>query len=350
MKVHIMLCVTGYTKNLGGIIMTTIRDVAKHAKVSVATVSRVLNKKGYVSKEAEQAVLTSIKELKYRPNSVARTLYHKTSGMIGLVMPDITNPFFPELARAIEDVALTYGYTVVLCNTDEEVKKEKKYLEALKQKYVDGIILTTSSLSLHDYHQLDIPIVALDRVIDENIPSVVSNNKEGARSATDHLIGNGCEFIAHIRGPVGLAPSDDRFLGFKEVVEERGTANIVIEADFQIDRAETVTRELLKKHPTIDGIFASSDVTAAGVMKAAHSVGKRIPEDLKVVGFDGVPIGTMLVPSLTTVAQSIYEMGALSTRLLIKQIEKIPLDSYYYELPTNLVVRETTNQTEESHD
>ncbi|WP_096187179.1 LacI family DNA-binding transcriptional regulator [Evansella halocellulosilytica] len=322
--------------------MTTIRDVAKHANVSVATVSRVINKKGYVSKEAEKAVLASIKELNYQPNSVARSLYHKTSGMIGLILPDITNPFFPELARAIEDVALTYGYTVVLCNTDEEVEKERKYLDALKQKYVDGVILTTNQLTFNDYEQLDVPIVALDRVVSEQIPTVVSKNKDGAIEATEHLVKQGCQFLAHIRGPKGLGPADDRYLGFKEVVERRCLANIVIEADFHIDGSEKVTRELLEKHPSIDGIFASSDVTAAGVMKAAHTVGKRIPDDLQVVGFDGIPLGNMLVPSLTTVEQSIYEMGALSARLLIKQIEKKPLESFHYEVPTKLIVRETT--------
>jgi len=324
--------------------MSTIRDVAKHANVSIATVSRVINKKGYVSKEAEIAVLNSIKHLNYRPNAVARSLYHKTSGMIGLVMPDITNPFFPELARAIEDVALTYGYTVVLCNTDDEVEKEKKYFDALKQKYVDGIILTTSSLSFDEYDELDLPIVALDRVIGDHIPTVVSNNREGGRMATEFLVKQGCQFLAHIRGPRGVNPADERFHGFTEVVEKYGLAHIVVDANFQIDQAEKVTREILEKNPKIDGIFASSDVMAAGVMKAAHTVGKTIPGDLQLIGFDGIPLGNMLVPSLTTVEQSIYKMGALSARLLIKQIEKKPLNSFYYELPTRLIERETTKK------
>ncbi|MDY7224232.1 LacI family DNA-binding transcriptional regulator [Halalkalibacterium halodurans] len=328
--------------------MTTIRDVAKHAKVSVATVSRVLNKKGYVSKEAEEAVLQAIKELNYQPSSVARSLYHKTSGMIGLLIPDISNPFFPELARAVEDVASTYGYTVVLCNTDEEIEKERKYLQALKQKYVDGVILTTSFLPYKEYEQLNIPMVALDRYVNENIPLVASQNKAGARLATEHLLEQGCQFIAHIRGPKGVTPAEDRYEGFKEVVEEQEVANIVVSADFHIDEAQKVTKALLETHPTIDGIFASSDVVAAGAMKAAHMMGKRIPDDLQIVGFDGIPLGNMLVPSLTTVEQPIYDLGAVSTRLLIKQIEKKALDTYRYEIPTKLVVRETTKGGENS--
>ncbi|SES05717.1 LacI family DNA-binding transcriptional regulator [Salipaludibacillus aurantiacus] len=322
--------------------MATIRDVAKQAKVSVATVSRVLNKKGYVSKEAEEAVLKAIKMLDYRPNSVARTLYNKSSGMIGLVVPDITNPFFPELARAVEDVALTYGYTVVLCNTDEMVEKEKKYFEALKQKYVDGIILTTSSLSTEDYDRLELPIVALDRELGDNIPTVVSNNRQGAREATEHLIHRGCRYLAHFRGPVGVAPADERYLGFKEVAEQHEIPYKVVNADFHIDKAESAANELLTNTPLIDGVFAGSDVTAAGVMKAAHTLNFSIPDQLKVIGFDGIPLGSMLVPPLSTIEQSIYKMGALSSRLLIKQIEKKPIDAMYYDLPTKLVIRGTT--------
>ncbi|QKS72550.1 LacI family DNA-binding transcriptional regulator [Paenalkalicoccus suaedae] len=330
--------------------MATIRDVAKSAGVSVATVSRVLNKKGYVSKESEKAVMSAIASLNYEPNSVARTLNNKSSSMIGLVVPDITNPFFPELARAIEDVANIYGYTVVLCNTDEEVKKEKQYLHALKQKYIDGIILTTSSLSDEDYSKLNIPIVALDRVIDDKTPSVFSDNKKGGEMATEHLIANGCKYLAHIRGPIGVGPADDRYEGFVETAEKFNVPYIVVNADFHLDRSREVAEELLRNHPNIDGIFASSDVAAAGVMKAAHSVGRLIPENLNVIGFDGIPMGTMLTPALTTVKQPIYDMGALATRLLIKQVEKTRLDTYHYKLETKLVVRETTKNLEVSHE
>lgn len=324
--------------------MTTIRDVAKHANVSVATVSRVLNKKGYVSKEALKAVEEAILELEYSPNSVARTLYQKTSQMIGLILPDITNPFFPELARAVEDVALAYGYTVVLCNTDEDINKEKKYIEALKQKYVDGIILTTNQMTFTDYSKLGLPMVALDRFIDNDIPTVVSSNMKGAEEATKYLIDGGCSFIAHLSGPNGLKPSDLRQDGFQKIAKEYGIASIISKADFNLGVAEEATQQMLMKHPTIDGIFASSDVTAAGAMKAAHTLGIKVPDDLQIVGFDGIPLGNMLVPALTTVAQPIYDMGALASRLLIKLIEKKPIDENYYELPTNLLIRKTTKK------
>jgi LacI family transcriptional regulator len=322
--------------------MATIRDVAKKANVSVATVSRVLNNKGYVSEEAQKAVMAAIAALDYTPNSVARTLYNKSSGMIGLVLPDITNPFFPELARAVEDVALTYGYTVVLCNSDEEVAKEKKYFEALKQKYIDGIILTTSSLTPKDYDRLDLPMVALDRRIGDHIPTVVSENKQGACEATEHLLAKGCRYLAHLRGPKGVKTADERYKGFMEVVKRHRVEHVVLEAEFHIDKAEATARELFTTYPQVDGVFAGSDVTAAGVMKAAHTLNKKIPTDIRLIGFDGIPLGKMLVPALSTVEQSIYKMGALSARLLIKQIEKQPMPSMYYELPVTLIARETT--------
>ncbi|WP_226038488.1 LacI family DNA-binding transcriptional regulator [Aquibacillus saliphilus] len=322
--------------------MTTIRDVAKCAEVSVATVSRVMNKNGYVSKEAEEAVLKAIKDLNYKPNSVARSLYHKTSKMIGLLIPDISNPFFPELARAVEDVALTYGYTVVICNTDDDSDKERHYIDALKQKYVDGLILATNQLTMEDYHDLNIPLVMLDRSNNQSTPTVVSKNFEGAKEATELLISKGSRFIAHIRGPYQVKTADDRYLGFKEVVEDRGIAHVVVEAEFNIKSSKQVTQELFDRYPTIDGIFASSDVMAAGVMKATKQLGKRIPEDVQLIGFDGIPLGEMLIPSLTTVTQPIYKMGTIAARLLIKQIEKQPLDIMKYELETKITLGETT--------
>ncbi len=322
--------------------MATIRDVAKHANVSVATVSRVLNKKGYVSKDAEDAVQKAIRELNYQPSAVARTLYNKSSRMIGLILPDITNPFFPELARAIEDVALSYGYTVVLCNTDDNGEKEQQYISALKQKYVDGIIVVSNQPEVTDFSQLDVPIVALDRILSDKIPAVVSENEQGAIMATEHLIECGCKFIAHLRGPVGLTSADDRLRGFQQVVQNNGIASIVVNTDFHFEKSEEVAMNLLKQHPTIDGIFASSDITAAGALKAAHSLGKIVPTDLQVVGFDGIPLGKMLTPSLTTIEQPIYEIGMLGARTLIKKIENIDLDSSLYTLPTKLVVRGTT--------
>lgn len=322
--------------------MTTIRDVAKYADVSVATVSRVLNQKGYVSTEAKAKVLEAMKNLNYEPNAVARTLYHKTSNIIGLVVPDITNPFFPQLARAVEDVANQLGYTVILCNTDENAEKEKKYIHALKQKYVDGLILSASELDRTDYENLAVPCVALDRIIGDTIPSVVSDNKEGAKRATQHLIDKGCSFLIHLKGPEDVIPAEERAEGFKEVVNDRAVANVVANAEFNMNQAEKVMTDLLKKYPYADGVFASSDITAAGATKAVQRMGFTIPNEFQIIGFDGIPFGEMFSPSISTIAQPIYDMGRIATELLIKVIGGKKLLKKHVRLPVELIERETT--------
>ncbi|MEK4406412.1 LacI family DNA-binding transcriptional regulator [Sporosarcina sp. FSL K6-6792] len=322
--------------------MANIRDVAKKSGVSVATVSRFINQKGYVSKEAKEVIGRAIKELDYKPNLVARSLSTKQTKLIGLIVPDIMNPFFPELARAVEDVALTYDYTVVLCNSDEKAEKEIHYIETLRQKYVAGFIVTTNQLQASHYQNLDIPVVALDRTIDASIPTVSSNNKEGARLGTAHLIEQGCQHIVCMRGPTGLGPADDRLDGFLEAVEGKEIVTHIIECPFHFEQSEEIARKFLSEHKGIDGVFASSDVSAAGVLKAAHSLGIIVPDELQIVGFDGIALGGMLSPGLTTVAQDIYKLGALVTRMLIKLIEEIELEEKEIQVPVKLIIRGTT--------
>lgn len=322
--------------------MVTIKDVAKYANVSVATVSRVLNNKGQVSKETKKIVTDAINTLNYRPNLVARTLYKKSSSMIGLILPDITNPFFPALARAIEDKALSYGYTVILCNTDGSAKKELNYIASLEQKYIDGIIILTSQLEVDNLAQFNIPLVALDRFIKEDIPTVFAENEAGAMTATRHLIDVGCDFIVHLRGPKGITTADDREKGFLKVVKRSVVKYNVVEADFTVDSAEEVAYKLFEDYPDVNGIFAGSDLIAIGVMRAAYNLGISIPEELKIIGFDGIEFGSMLNPSLTTIKQPIYKMGELAVELLHKQIEDEELDEFSYEFPTELIKGHTT--------
>ncbi|GAA0308493.1 LacI family transcriptional regulator [Gracilibacillus halotolerans] len=324
--------------------MVTIRDVAKYANVSVATVSRVLNNKGQVSEETKRNVREAIEHLKYRPNLVARTLYKKTSSMIGLIVPDITNPFFPALARTVEDRARSYGYTVILCNTDGSTEKEADYISSLQQKGIDGIIISTNRSEADDFKDIDIPLVALDRIVNSEIPTVTAENKNGAIKATKHLIDVGCQKVVHIQGPRELATTNDRKDGFLEVVQEADIEHVVVEADFDIKVAEETAYQLLQEQTNIDGFFAGSDVIALGIIKAAHRLGLNIPEDLQIVGFDGIEMGKIFIPSLTTIEQPIYEMGALAVDLLSQQIEKKELDKHLYEFPINLVIGNTTKR------
>lgn len=322
--------------------MTTIRDVAKKAGVSVATVSRFLNGNGYVSQEAAAAVKSAVKELDYELNTVARSLTTKKSNLIGLIVPDITNPFFPELARAVEDVALTYGYTVVLCNSDEDPKKEKNYIETLKKKYIAGFIITSNQVDAPHYSGLKLPVVALDRMINEKIPTVVSNNKQGAFLGTQTLLERGCKNLLFLRGPEELGSANDRYEGFIEAIKQADADHQTVFCPFHFAESEKIVEEILFENKEIDGIFASSDVSAAGALKAAHTLKLAVPEDLQIIGFDGISMGEMLTPALTTIAQDIYKMGAVAARVLIKQIENEPIEQLMHEIPVNLVIRGTT--------
>ncbi|MFP3324008.1 LacI family DNA-binding transcriptional regulator [Planococcus sp. SIMBA_160] len=326
--------------------MTTIRDVAKKAGVSVATVSRFLNGSGYVSADAAKAVTEAVEELEYELNPVARSLNTKRSNLIGLILPDITNPFFPELARAVEDVALSYGYTVILCNSDEDPKKEKNYIETLKKKYIAGFIVTSNQLDAPHYANTKLPIVALDRAINEKVPVVSSNNKEGAILGTNALLERGCRNILFLRGPEALNPANDRHDGFMEAIGKAGADHRVVTCPFQYAESQKIAERELRNDPGIDGIFASSDVSAAGALKAAVLLGRKVPDDLQIVGFDGIAMGEMLSPGLSTVAQDVYKMGAIATRVLIKRIENKPVEESFYEIPVKLILRGTTRSVE----
>lgn len=324
--------------------MASIRDVAKHASVSVATVSRVLNDKGYVSEETRKKVEATIAELNYRPNEVARSLFKKQSKTIGLILPDIMNPFFPELARAIEDTATKLGYTVILCNTDEDEEKAQRYIDVLLQKYVDGIIISSNTIQEKTIRELNIPVVCIDREISKDIPTIVVDNKHGARMATRFLKEKGRKKIAHIRGPFDLLNANERCEGYREVVagEDWFNESYIVNGNYRMETATEVALELLQMHPEIDGIFAANDTMAIGAIKAAHQHGLKIPEDISIIGFDGITLGKASIPELTTIEQPLYELGQKAAKVLIKLIKGQDIEETFYQFDVQLVERDST--------
>ncbi len=324
--------------------MATISDVAKLAKVSIATVSRFLNDSGYVGAKSRESIEWAIKELNYVPSEVARSLTTKQSDIIGLIIPDIKNPFFPELARAVEDTAFEYGYTVILCNSDENAEKERHYLQKLTKKYVAGIILTSIIEKENHRQNVKLPIVALDRPIHSEIPTVTTNNQKGAQIATDYLIKNGATNLLCISGPESMSSSQKRVEGFKSTINNQDVKGHIIESAYDFEISEQIVYDYLKTNPSIDGIFTCSDASAIGALKAAHRLKIRIPEQLQIVGFDGIQIGNVVTPSLTTVAQNIYQLGQSATKLLIKQIEGEILEETSICIDPELIVRETTRK------
>lgn len=323
--------------------MATISDVAKYANVSVSTVSRYLNGKGYVGEKSRKAIEHAIQDLNYVPNEVARSLSTRQSDLIGLIIPDIKNPFFPELARAVEDTAFKYGYTVILCNSDEQLEKERHYMQALTKKYVAGIIIT--SLFQYESNPIsNIPVVALDRPINMDIPTVTTNNIEGAKIGANHLIDCGATKLLYMKGPVNITSSEERLEGYLQAIQGKGIESHLIESPFEFDAAEAIAFEYLQKNPSINGIFASSDASAIGAMKAALRLNKKVPEDLQIVGFDGIQIGNVVTPTLTTVAQNIYELGETATEMLIQQIEGKTLPCTSVHINPQLIERDTTKK------
>jgi LacI family transcriptional regulator len=332
--------------------MATIRDIAKMAGVSVATVSRVLNKKGYVSLDTEKLVLDVIDKVGFQPNSAARVLAGMKLSTIALIVPDISNPFFSELARAVEDAAQKQGYTVFLCNTDNDDTKEKAYIEALIKKQIDGVLFCTNTLDfkmVQELKQKDIAIVSLDRAIKKQEFTVIqSNNFEGAQLAVNHLLQIGCKKIAHIYGPQEYGPARDRLLGFESIAkhQEWYTPSLIVPSDFTIDGGRQAVNVLLDRHPDIDGIFAGNDLIAIGALKELHLLNKKVPEDIAICGFDNIQLSSMLETELTTIAQPIADLGKLASEQLIHQIKKQNIECKTFELDVHLIERASTQKAQ----
>lgn len=323
--------------------MATIKDVAERAGVTVTTVSRVMNNRGPISETTRKKIYAVMEELNYKPNELARALFRKKSNIIGLIVPNVSHPFFAELSRSIENYAYKKDYKILLCNSYDDIIKEKDYIDMLKRNQVDGIIMGSHSLETSHYSTTDLPIVSIDRVISDKIPFVTSDNYHGGVLATNLLINKGCKKLAHISGPLNLnTPANKRYQAFIDITKEKNIEHMVIEV--KLDTFEGYKQkiiELFQEFPEIDGIFASSDIIAASVINVAYCLGKKIPENLKVIGYDDISTASLIVPSLTTVKQPIETMGELAVELLIKQITHTPVDMANI-LPISLVERMTT--------
>jgi len=322
--------------------MATIHDVAKLAEVSVATVSRVLNNRGYVGAETRKRVEEAIRELNYRPNKVARSLFKKKTTSIGCIIPDITNPFFPQLVKAVEQTLNEHGYTVLLFNSEDRLDRMDQILEVLQTEYVAGALIVSDQVKKKHLDKLDIPVVAIDKIISTNISSVTVNNYENAREAVRYLVGRGCRKIAHLRGPVGVYTSEERLRGYQDEMTQQGLPSYIANGHYQLSASIQATMELLQQHPDLDGIFAANDIMAVGAIKALARLGIRIPDEIKVIGFDGIEWGMTITPELTTMEQPIVELGNKSAELLLQIINGQVKGPKHYRLDAKLVVRDST--------
>ena len=325
--------------------MPNIKDVAQLAGVSVATVSRFINSKGYVSEASKLKITEAITALNYRPNLVARSLSTKQDNTIALLVPDITNPFFPELARAIEDVCIDEGYSIILCNTDNDLQKERNYLQMLMQKYVAGIITTTSQLSPDEYESLNIPIVGLDRVTNANIPCITTDNYLGGQLAAQLLVETGSRHILLLAGPQHVENVAQRVAGFTNYLQQFSDISVnAIPSYFNYKKTYPIILEQLQQNSKIDAIFSCSDLDAVAAVQVANKLEISVPEDLQIIGFDGTLIGEITTPTLTTVAQNIYSLGEFAAKQLISQLSGNTILDGTMKVSPELIVRESTRK------
>jgi LacI family transcriptional regulator len=325
----------------------TIRDVALLARVSPATVSKVINDGQYVSADARLRVLSAIDKLNYRPNTIARSLRKNHTATIGIVTDDLEGVFTMAMMRSIEEVASTQGFSVFLCNSYGEMARERAHLEVLLAKQVSGVILMSGykvrergapALNLGN-----VPVVYLYHYTqDANVPCIVPDDMGGGVLGTRHLLDIGRRRIAFINGPLHFEASQLRLTGYQHELANAGTAYdpaLVRAGKWNEQSGYELAHELMALPQPPDAIFCASDSLAAGALDALHKLQMRIPEDVAVVGFDNRYFSSYQRPPLTTVALPLYEMGQRAGELLLKGIQGVPLSREICRVPCTLIRR-----------
>lgn len=304
--------------------MTTIKDVAKHAGVGIATVSRMINETGYVSENSKRKIEQAIHELNFIPNERARNLSRKKSGIIGVIIPDFQIPFYATFIRQVEIELYRYGYKTMVCNTVKISDREKEYIDMLERNIVDGVI--TGALSVEDtvYQQIEKPIVSMDHNLGPTIPLIHSNHKKGGKMLANHLLEQGCRRVVQIGGLFRVnTPSNDRYVEFERIMNENHVAIRTLEMEWnRMDYAYYVN--LLKQYEEeimwADGVFAS-DMGAIALYHYATDLGIKVPEQLKIVAYDGTDFTRMVTPVITAVCQDIPLLAKLCVDTIMKLIQ-----------------------------
>ncbi len=325
----------------------SIKDVARESGVSIATVSRVLNGIDVVNEETKRKVLDAIEKLDYRPNILARSLKTQKSSTIGIIIPDISNPVYPEIVRGAEDVASIYNYNIMLSNTDLDKEREKEAFNMLREKMVDGIIYMGNSLDedlKETIKNINVPVVSIGTMDEGNeIPSVGIDTYAASYDATSYLQRKGDRNIAYIGYEEHRSVENQKmFNGYRDAMEDNGTfkEELVYFGALKAEDGYKGIDAILNKEK-IQGIFCSNDEIAMGAINALRENGIRVPEDVDVMGFDDISIASIYHPTLTTVARPLYDMGSVGMRILIKIINKLAVEETYYLLPYNIVERKS---------
>lgn len=330
---------------LGGEHMATLKDVAAKAGVTVTTVSRVLNNRGYIGEETRGKVYHAMKELNYHPNEIARSLSKQRSSIIGVIVPHVKHPYFAELISRLEREASVMGYQIMLCNSHEDAEREMNYLEKFQSNRVVGIILCSNSVSVDTMLSLNVPVVNIERNLGGGTAAVECDNYQGGILAAEHLIACGCKKMINFSGVRNqYMPADAREQGFIAACTKHKISHVELlleETDYYTMDYHLYIEKSLKENPGIDGIFASSDLIAAQVIQVCHRLNLKIPEDIKLVGFDDTFIASLTTPTITTIHQPLKEMANTAIQTVLKS-SRGEIAPKQIILPVQLIKRQST--------
>lgn len=327
--------------------MTTLKDIAKATGFSLSTISYVLNGKKKVKPETYARIMEAVEQLNYRPNQLARSLKLKRSCSIGVIVPDISNEFFPEILKGIDNTAHKHGYNIFLCNTNNDVFLEEESINMLISKDIDGIIfIGTANSQILQRSDITVPIVLVDRKIGNTYTSIISDNYRGGYMATAHLIQCGYRNIALLGGVLTIPNFSERLQGYKDALQDHNIPyceDHVILCDCSISGGYHAAQEMAKRNLHADAVFAINDLIALGAMRGFRDLGLRIPEDIALIGFDDIAFAAHVIPSLSTISQPKFDMGKIAAEKLLERISDKEKLAEHIVLAPKLVIRETSS-------
>lgn len=322
--------------------MATLKDVARESGLTVGTVSRVLNNRGYISEQTREKVFEVMRQLNYQPNEMARSLSKQKSNTVGVIVPHIVHPYFAKMISNLELAAYEHKYKILLFNSKGKEEKEEEYIEMCKSNRVSGVVLCSGTISTEKFRNLGCPLITFERFIDGGTAGILCDNYQGGMLAAERLIERGCRNILHIGGiNDSPMPADERKIACEAVCRKKGIGFAEVDPGqiFYDDmNYYPIIREALERYPETDGIFASSDVIAAQAIQVCHEKGTSVPEQMKIVGFDDVNVASLTIPGITTVRQPVREMA----EAIIKTLDNasngimVPAKTVF---PVSLVVR-----------
>lgn len=325
--------------------MSGIREVARLAGVSPATVSRVMNGTATVSEEKRRRVLEAIAQTEFVPNEAARTLFRRSAKTIGLIIPSIRNPFFTQFADVVDEEVKKHDFRLFLCNVGDDLDQQRAALQKMSASNVDGVIIATTHEELQeDLAACPLPVVVVDSLFDTGSVNayIYCDYHKGGWMAAQHLYEDcGCRNMVCIRGPQHIYTARARYEGYRDYCLEHGIPERTVDCDYDFRAGLTMTRELLERYPEVDGILACDDIVAISTYKVLRQNHISVPEQVQLVGFDDISLSTLITPEMTTIRQPIEEMARAAARLILEQKTSVKTGEQMV-FPIDLVVRETT--------